>query len=218
MNDITPHTLNPCACVPLTRRGQERRDALLQAADKLFLARGYTAVSLDELVSVVGGSKAAIYKYFGGKHGLLVAMVEYRCAKFFSDSEAPTQLGQQAVGEVLRAIATQIFRIFNLPDNIAFTRLVMQESQTDPDIAQLAYDAGPKRGLDLIARILTEAHQAGQIHCDRPFESAILFLGILRHSQWRLMVGLPALEPALEPKAFLDYSIDRFLAAHQVTS
>ena len=68
--------------VPLTRRGIERRAALLQAANTLFLERGFNAVSLDDIVQVCGGSKAAIYQYFGSKKGLLGALFEYRCENF----------------------------------------------------------------------------------------------------------------------------------------
>ena len=50
----------PTSVVPLTRRGIERRAALLQAANILFLERGFNAVSLDDIVQVCGGSKAAI--------------------------------------------------------------------------------------------------------------------------------------------------------------
>ncbi len=56
---------------PQTRRGIERRLALLLSATELFLEKGYDAVSLDDIVNHAGGSKASIYKYFGNKEGLL---------------------------------------------------------------------------------------------------------------------------------------------------
>lgn len=56
---------------PQTRRGIERRLALLLSATELFLEKGYDAVSLDDIVNHAGGSKTSIYKYFGNKDGLL---------------------------------------------------------------------------------------------------------------------------------------------------
>ncbi|EJD6088430.1 TetR/AcrR family transcriptional regulator [Acinetobacter baumannii] len=55
---------------PQTRRGIERRLALLLSATELFLEKGYDAVSLDDIVNHAGGSKTSIYKYFGNKDGL----------------------------------------------------------------------------------------------------------------------------------------------------
>ncbi len=42
---------------PQTRRGIERRLALLLSATELFLEKGYDAVSLDDIVNHAGGSK-----------------------------------------------------------------------------------------------------------------------------------------------------------------
>ena len=60
--------------LPHTRRGLERRMALLLSANTLFLKHGYDAVSLDDIVQHAGGSKTSIYKYFGNKDGLFSAI------------------------------------------------------------------------------------------------------------------------------------------------
>lgn len=203
---------------PQTRRGAERRAALLDAANRLFLQRGYDQVSLDDLVAEVGGSKAAIYQYFGNKKGLLVALAEFRCESFFNEYDLPRSLGTRHIRDVLLTIASELYQAFTRADNIAFMRLIIQESQRDPEMAALAYNAGPRRGLNNTANILQEASANGQIDCPRPFESSVLFLGILRHAQWRLLVGLPPLEPELQPESFLSYLVDRFLAAHRVAA
>lgn len=74
----------PSCTKPQTRRGEERRLALLLCATDLFLERGYDAVSLDDIVNHAGGSKASIYKYFGNKEGLFTAICEYRRELFFA--------------------------------------------------------------------------------------------------------------------------------------
>lgn len=212
---------SPCSIEPRppqTRRGTERRAALLSAANQLFLQRGFSQVSLDDLVAEVGGSKAAIYQYFGSKKGLLAALVSYRCELFYDENEPPEHLGQQCIRVLLLQTAQLIYKAFTRPDNIAFMRLIIEASQNDPEMAQLAYDAGPRRGLQQVANLLQEAHDMGQIDCAEPHESAILFLGILRHAQWRLLVGLPAFEEDLYDECLIPKLIDRFLAAHQCTN
>ena len=200
---------------PQTRRGTERRAALLSAANQLFLQRGFSQVSLDDLVAEVGGSKAAIYQYFGSKKGLLAALVSYRCELFFDQNEPVEPINNQCIRTLLLQTAQLIYQAFTRPDNVAFMRLIIEASQNDPEMAELAYNAGPRRGLEKIANLLKEAHHAGQIDCPEPHESAILFLGILRHAQWRLLVGLPAFEPDLYDDQLIPKLIDRFLAAHQ---
>ena len=216
-----PPTTQPLATQqrqPQTRRGTERRAALLSAANRLFLQRGFGQVSLDDLVAEVGGSKAAIYQYFGSKKGLLAALVSYRCELFFDENEPPEHLDNQCIRVQLLKTAQLIYQAFTRPDNIAFMRLIIEASQNDPEMAELAYNAGPRRGLQKITCLLQEAHDAAQIDCPEPHESAILFLGILRHAQWRLLVGLPAFEPDLYDDQLIPKLIDRFLAAHRRVS
>jgi len=42
----------------------------------VFWERGYFNTSIDDVVAATGFNKAAIYKYFGGKHALFVAMLK----------------------------------------------------------------------------------------------------------------------------------------------
>ena len=76
---------NACCELPQTKRGHERRLALLLSATELFLERGYDAVSLDDIVHHAGVSKASIYKYFGSKEGLFKAICDYRRELFFKN-------------------------------------------------------------------------------------------------------------------------------------
>lgn len=63
---------------PLTARDRakaERSDALLHAAARLFAARGYTGVSLEDIGAAVGVSGPAVYRHFAGKQALLGAVL-----------------------------------------------------------------------------------------------------------------------------------------------
>lgn len=213
-----PDMCAPANTVPLTRRGVERRASLLQAANVLFLERGFNAVSLDDIVQVCGGSKAAIYQYFGNKKGLLAALFEYRSENFFKENPPPERQPGQSMDEIMLLMAKAVYTALTDPNNIAFMRLVVEESQRDPELAQLAYDTGPKRGLLLIAGLLEQAHQQGDIDCPHPYESATLFFGMLRHAQWRLLVGLSPLESRLDANQYIQYSVERFLAGHRLSS
>lgn len=63
---------------PVTARDRakaERSDALLHAAARLFAARGYSGVSLEEIGAAVGVSGPAVYRHFAGKQALLGAVL-----------------------------------------------------------------------------------------------------------------------------------------------
>src|SRR5690242_17694228 len=56
----------------------ERLDALLAAAARVFAERGYHSTSMRDLAAACGVSLAGIYYYVRGKEGLL-ALIQERC-------------------------------------------------------------------------------------------------------------------------------------------
>jgi AcrR family transcriptional regulator len=56
------------------RRRQRTRDALLDAAAKVFAERGFQGASLDEIAATAGYTRGAIYKHFSDKEDLLHAV------------------------------------------------------------------------------------------------------------------------------------------------
>jgi AcrR family transcriptional regulator len=59
-----------------TKKGAQRRDAILTSAADLFRERGFRATSLDDIGAAAGISGPAIYRYFGSKHELLATLIE----------------------------------------------------------------------------------------------------------------------------------------------
>lgn len=59
-----------------TKKGAQRRAAILDAARQLFRERGFRATSLDDIGARAGVSGPAIYTYFEGKHDILSVLLE----------------------------------------------------------------------------------------------------------------------------------------------
>jgi AcrR family transcriptional regulator len=58
------------------RRRQMTRDALLDAAEEVFVKRGVTGAALEEIAAEAGFSRGAIYAHFGSKEELLLAVLD----------------------------------------------------------------------------------------------------------------------------------------------
>src|SRR5699024_11641236 len=57
------------------REKEKRREQLLAAAGRLFAARGFASVSLDEIGAEVGVTGQAIYRHFESKQDMLGALI-----------------------------------------------------------------------------------------------------------------------------------------------
>lgn len=64
---------NTCSETKLPRPSRLDADSVLDSAMALFWARGYGAVSIEDLVAATGASRYALYARYGDKRGLYLA-------------------------------------------------------------------------------------------------------------------------------------------------
>ena len=62
-------------------RQQQTRKDLLDAATRLFAARGFGGASIDEIAAAAGYTSGAIYANFGGKEDLFLSAFEEQIAR-----------------------------------------------------------------------------------------------------------------------------------------
>ena len=72
----------------LSAKGRQTRDAIEQAARKLFAERGFHGTTLADITSAAGKSPAVFYRYFADKEDLLAALA----ASFLHDIVTPSGL------------------------------------------------------------------------------------------------------------------------------
>ncbi len=65
---------------PPTEQGRATRQRIVTVAAELIGERGAAATSLDDVMASTQASKSQLYHYFGDKHGLVEAVVEYQSA------------------------------------------------------------------------------------------------------------------------------------------
>jgi TetR/AcrR family transcriptional regulator, transcriptional repressor for nem operon len=67
-----------------TKQGRETSERIVRAAAELIAEHGAAGTSLDDIRAVTGASKSQLYHYFGDKHGLVEAVVDFQCASVLS--------------------------------------------------------------------------------------------------------------------------------------
>ncbi|MCU4580016.1 TetR/AcrR family transcriptional regulator [Acinetobacter gyllenbergii] len=205
----------PSCAKPQTRRGEERRFALLLCATDLFLEKGYEAVSLDDIVNHAGGSKTSIYKYFGNKEGLFTAICDYRREVFFKGVCFPYIPEKSNLRDYLTQTLHRFYQHIIQPENIAFMRMFTEQTQKDVQLAHYFYDQCALNIQNTIAFALEHAHTNGEIFCAQPKFSAMMYFGTLRDVEWRNLMGLDLSKNDAEIIDYINYSVDLFLKAHQ---
>jgi AcrR family transcriptional regulator len=166
--------------VRTTYRGVARRVQILEIAKRLFLEHGYAGVSLDAVISNVGGSKTNVYSHFGSKEGLFTAVVTALCESFQHDFLA-LNLEGLSVANGLKLIGKTLLRNLLQEDHIAFQRLITAESGRYPALAEAWFQSGPMRSRAFIAEFLEKKRLAGAFKlqdtaiCSDLFHSMLVF-------------------------------------------
>jgi TetR/AcrR family transcriptional regulator, mexJK operon transcriptional repressor len=155
---------------------EQRRERIVRLAAPLFLKKGYDNVSIDEIIGVVGGSKATIYAWFGGKEGLFEAVVRQECR------DVTMAIHADATGS-LEAQLTEIGQSFLAmvlsPPILEFHRLMVSIGRTFPEIGRLFYQTGPDSAYQIVATWIAKQQKEGRIIEEDPYRLAVLFLDML---------------------------------------
>ncbi len=88
-------------------RKADTRDRLLEAAAALFATKGFDGVSADTVAAAAGRTTGSVYAHFGGKAGMLLALLEERALatgramkRALADGDGSTATGRRRADEV----------------------------------------------------------------------------------------------------------------------
>lgn len=87
---------------------QTRRSAILRAAGEAFSSQPYDKVSVAGIAAAAGASEALVHRYFAGKTGLYLALVEAGVAKLVARQEEAVA----AAGDDARARLTATITVY----------------------------------------------------------------------------------------------------------
>ncbi|MFY9262403.1 MAG: TetR/AcrR family transcriptional regulator [Arcanobacterium sp.] len=110
---MTENSLSSQTTAPKRQRMTrvQRREQLIGISRDLFAARGYDAVSIEEIASAAEVSKPVIYEHFGGKEGLYQVIVDRETTalnKILEDSLGSAQGPRHALESVVLALLDYI--------------------------------------------------------------------------------------------------------------
>src|SRR5258708_32502571 len=119
-----------------------KRELVVIAASKLFLADGYGATGMDAIAKEAGVSKATVYSYYGDKSSLFADVMLRMCEEMGGHRQMEGLVGPSP-GDTLRAIAPYgLHRVLEtVPRQIL--KPVVAESRAFPQRGTTVWEDGP---------------------------------------------------------------------------
>ena len=202
---------DPIRTVRLTERGEQRRQALIDAARDVFLEQGYERASIEEVMRRVGGgSKASLYSYFGSKEGLFWEVLSLQCDRFMQDLRVPT-IADDQVEEALSAVARRFLKQISEPVSLNLFRLMIAEAPRFPELAERFYERGALSVRQMLGRYLALQCEAGRLDCEDVELSAIHFFELLKAPHLRMLLGLSPFPRGQSTEKYVAQSVRLFL-------
>jgi AcrR family transcriptional regulator len=164
------------------------REAIVDAAVRLFLERGFGSVSMDELAMAAGVARRTLYNQFASKEEIFREML-LRVSRQLEHAFPPGIETQGDVEDVLRLIARVILDLHKNPEYLGFLRMVVADSRQFPWIAK-EFAAVMDPQTERLTRYLVHLTDLGILNCQNPTLAAHQFMGILNEfSLWPWMIG-----------------------------
>jgi TetR/AcrR family transcriptional regulator, mexJK operon transcriptional repressor len=121
---------------PQRRKQPAKRRAIIDAAQRVFLAQGFAGSSVDAIAAAAGVSKQTIYNHFGDKEALFRAVVDAVQSEFAADFHDAGLEGRLAasddLGDDLRQIGRRWVAAVLQEHVAALRRLVLAEQDRHP--------------------------------------------------------------------------------------
>lgn len=173
-------------------RQEENKRSILQAAEKVFVQKGYSLSTVDDIAGEAQFSKATLYRYFKSKSDILLEIIyssietSYQGIKKIQEKSGSTE-------EKLKELIGYIFSYYHEKKNLA--RIIFMEKAAMEKIAKAKLDFHaahgpihpdiPSRFLnkmrqisDLITEIIKEGVESGEFK-DVDIQDASTVLGSL---------------------------------------
>lgn len=192
-----------------------KRQAILDAAKRLFLSMGYASTSMDAVAAEAGVSKLTVYSHFNDKETLFSAAVIAQC-----EEQVPPLFFEWPEGvpieNVLLNIARGFHQLISSAESVNLHRLIMALGSQDPKLSTIFYEAGPQRMLCGMERLLSKISQSGALSIDKPRHAAEHFFCLIKGApNFRLLYGCGAPLDAEAAEAHVREVVGLFMRAYR---
>jgi TetR/AcrR family transcriptional regulator, regulator of autoinduction and epiphytic fitness len=191
-----------------------KRQAILTAAVKHFLAVGYGATTLEMVAKDASVSTATVYKHFATKADLFGGiMAQVWQAERVSTSPISMDLSPQAA---LVKIGQEYAELLNSPNIRPLFRLVIAEANRFPELGKELYLRGKEPFLKRLEAYLKEQEEEGMLYIDDIAIATRQFLGMINDAIfWPHFLIIDLEQSEAEVQKIIVSATDTFLARYK---
>lgn len=183
--------------------------AIIEAARKTFLARGFDGASMDAIALAAGVSKRTVYNRFRSKEELFAAAILETCRRILPVDVASIEASLPPE-KFIREMARRFLHGVLEPEALALRRIATFEAPRAPALGKAYLTHGPRWIADACKPMLERLAARGALKIDDP-DRAIWQLGALLTEP--LVIDVMLGDPPKDLEAAIEAQIDSAVSA-----
>ncbi|MHA2825436.1 TetR/AcrR family transcriptional regulator [Vibrio harveyi] len=124
---------------------EKKRTRIIEVATELFIEQGYKDTSLDQIVSICGGSKQTLYRYFSNKEGLFVEVLAHNTKISLESVFQLADKQNEPLRETLEDFAKKYLRGICSNPILSLYRIVSADFNKHDSVPNQFWQTGPQR-------------------------------------------------------------------------
>ncbi|MFX1466791.1 MAG: TetR/AcrR family transcriptional regulator [Promethearchaeota archaeon] len=147
------------------REQKQRRTDIVQAAERLFITQGFNQTMMDQIAEEAGFSKATIYKYFGSKNDLYLAVAAIAFEKLTQVIEETlkqpdTEFEIKSLASAFNTFIREYSSYAEIIDDVflrAALAEIIQKEQTNQQLteSEMEFRTQQMKSLGLLTQVIT---------------------------------------------------------------
>jgi AcrR family transcriptional regulator len=175
---------------PGKRDKEKRQRSLIDAANAVFAEHGYDAATTRAVAERAGCSEGLIHRYFGGKRGLLLAVMESKAAAVLDEFSSALPDRDDVREDVEQALLWPVGVLWEHRD---FLRVAVAQATIDAELGHSVAGRIHNQRASLVLDKLQRHREAGRIRRDIDLEAvaqAIAGFGFMVGFMGQVVIGM----------------------------
>ena len=181
----------------------DRKNQILKAAFKVFVDKGYSKATMDDIVDISGLSKGALYHYYKSKKDLFLSLIEHWEVHTFKNFYKKESKNKKA-SDILRSFGQNVLKTLDEKKYAYIAEIEFWSlSNYDVDIknrSQLLYD----KLLNLFEKVVKKGIKQGEFKELDIRNTAMIILAVFQGINWFVVFD----EDLVSPNKYIEDSIE----------
>ena len=204
----------PAPTIPPHATEDQLTDRLLNAATEVFLEKGYSASTIDEIAVRAKAGKITFYKHFGNKEALFEAII-LRVNKTIFQGFVAALEADAPVREALTLFLQRLADVLHDDEAVRLVRVLQAETERFPRLAEVFDEEGPQKSHAMLEKFLLQRMHAGELRRANASIAAeqLVHMATGERSR-RTLLGLSPSLSRKESENRIALAIDTFMRAY----